>query len=243
MCWDYQSSVNGFLFAWTMSIAAQFIPYTTDARAATNKWLATLLMVVTLVQFGESCLWFNFTHDNSPMLTNWYTRLTGVLLWMQPLANVACLMLFSNVANFSLIQCYCLCITAISLYQIWKATLSPSAKNWTTFKGSNCHLVWTTVNHSQDNNRREKDNEFVSLFTTFSSKAYLIGVCFPLLYLPQLRILTFLAVGGTYKLASTTSTRGEVSSHWCYIIAAATVVPFIAYLAETYTNVPEWLFY
>lgn len=270
MCWSYESSITAFFTTWALCIGTVFILRRNEEereRRISYAWNAFVMTVVALMQYVESRIWIILDEAKyylprietlyDPLIVdnvtirarlnthmsvynkiivepqiNYWTRWVAVVLWVQPIANLFIMICVVRAPSINL-QIFSGSIGCICVYEILYAIYSQEAKTWKTFIGSHSHLVWCAGQQPETEWRCSIFREGLSIY-------YRIGLIFPVLYMPQLRLLTLFISGATYLYALKTASPGETPSHWCYMIIYVSCVPYIA-VGIDYFSLPTWL--
>jgi hypothetical protein len=255
MCWSCRASIFGLIFAWSCAAMTCWLPAPTHEVKSTHQWFIALFGVVALIQLIEAGLWRTIGNkkiieEDKKTRINILTRCIYCCLWLQIVTNCFCLIYFGLNSSFSAgfaqyqqkkepwwAPWYCWAIIGASASEIGKAIFDPAAKKWTTFVGSHGHLIWCSAlapkgflkDTEHNNNRINSDVSYVPQFSFWSTMVYMIGLYFPLFWLPAYKIVTLSTVFLALAYAWLRSSQGETGSHWCYLGAFLSATPLIMY--------------
>ena len=253
MCWSCQASIFAFSFAWLCAAGTYWLPAPTEKTKETHLWFTSLFAVVALIQLIEAVMWRTI-NDKTLLLVqkqnklNILTRSIWIALFFQCVTNCLCLIHF-GFAGFShrhhrsvavepdSLVWYTWWIISSCCWEMRKAFLV-TAKKWTTVIGPHGHLLWCSAlvptsmlpnNQTVTENINEGELQYVPQFSWHSGTVYMVGLCFPLFWLPMYSTITLVALFTSLAYARYRSSQGETGSHWCYVGSFLSALPLLIF--------------
>jgi hypothetical protein len=209
MCFSKETSFFTWIVAFTIGVVL---------LQKGSYWKGLFLLTFSAIQLLEAIAWLSIENGDDLLNSN-TTKIILLALWLQPIVNVLCAILFGHFGEYIVYkQLFIYLLGALIVTFIYSLYRIFSGEQFKTHVGPTGHLIWT---HTPNNTNLFAQDRFLS---TLLGALYIIGLCAPLFFMPN-HFGPLLVMGSTvlWSFNNYWKTK-EFSSMWCFSAATLAIV-------------------